>query len=491
MIKKFENHFLLTVLVGAFIAMSICFIIGSMQSVWFDEAYSILIAKQPIDSLMHLTAVDTHPPFYYLLLKAWASVFGWGILSLRSLSVLSMGGAVVFAGLLIKKLFNKKIALASLPFVIFAPFLLRYGFEIRMYAFASLIGVIATYVLVSALESKNSKKMWYLYGLYAILVALGVYTLYYLVLLWIAHLVWLIWRSGENKESIIRSNWLKAYCASVILFLPWFPTFFNQITNGALAPISQSMTISNLIGIVSFSFLYQPAWQLGAIYSLLIIFVIVVICYVSSRAYRLSDKKFRSNLTLLAMYVAIPVVALTLVGLFRPMYVERYLSHVLIGGMMFIGVTVAIVSEKSKRYGKLIFLSLLAIMLLGIGQLAQIGNYNFQRMQSIALEPAVNDIKWGNGIVVLAASPYEAIELSYYIPKCVIHFYSDSVKQGGGYHIMSESKNRVVSPDTELVGAKTIYYVYYGKANLKMPSNLTLTTHQKFDTLSVDKYSLQ
>ena len=58
--------------------MAIGLWIGLRQSVWFDEAYSIMVAKQSVGEAIRLTALDTHPPLYYLFLKAWACLFGWG-----------------------------------------------------------------------------------------------------------------------------------------------------------------------------------------------------------------------------------------------------------------------------------------------------------------------------------------------------------------------------------------------------------------------------
>src|SRR5690349_4584320 len=183
----YERHFKWLVLAGVLLAMGISLAIGLMQSVWFDEAYSIWLAKQPIGELLRLTSVDTHPPFYYMLLKGWAGMFGWGEFALRSLSVLAMGGALATGVVLVKRLFGVRAALIALMFGVFAPFLLRYGFEIRMYALASCIGIAATYVLVRAVEEKVYKKQVWLYVLYAVLVALGVYVLYYMALLWIVH----------------------------------------------------------------------------------------------------------------------------------------------------------------------------------------------------------------------------------------------------------------------------------------------------------------
>ena len=45
-------------------AMAIGLWIGLRQSVWFDEAYSIMVAKQSMGEAIRLTALDTHPPLY-------------------------------------------------------------------------------------------------------------------------------------------------------------------------------------------------------------------------------------------------------------------------------------------------------------------------------------------------------------------------------------------------------------------------------------------
>lgn len=483
-----QKKYTIILVICAVIAVAISLVIGLSQSVWFDEAYSIMLAKQPISQIIHLTALDTHPPFYYLLLSLWGNLFGWSEFALRSLSVLSMGGAIIFAGLLTKKIFGVRAALITLPIVAFAPFLLRYGFEIRMYSLASLIGIAATYVLVCALESKNKKQIQLLYGLYAILVALGMFTLYYMALLWIAHFLWLLGRSYSKKEPLFKVIWIRAYIASVILFLPWLPTFFSQVSNGALAPIAQSMTLDNLLGIVSFGFVYRPVWQLSPLLSLIILFVILTLGYLSVRAFQLVDKKQKTYLTMLAMYLLIPIAILALVGLFRPMYVERYLAHILIGASIFIGVAIALVTKKASRIVKALCVLLVAVFALGLVQLIQVDNYNFQRLQHPEVKQAAVLMDCKLGSTILAADPYVAIELSYYLPSCPINFYSDTASLGGGYAPLSNSDLRIANPTTQLKSSKTIYYAHYGESSLTMPSNLLSTKQQVVGAMTIEQF---
>lgn len=480
-----ERHFIIILIAGALLTMLVSLAIGLAQSVWFDEAYSIMLAKQSAGELLRLTGLDTHPPLYYLLLKAWAGLFGWSEFVLRSLSVLAAGGAVVFGGLLVRRLFGVKAALVTLLFIVLAPFLLRYGFEIRMYSLASLIGIAATYVLVNAL-SASGRRQWVLYGLYAVLVALGVYTLYYMALLWVAHVVWLLWLWRREKRPLKKAPWLLAFVGSVLLFLPWLPTFVSQVGNGALAPISQAMTLENLIGIISFGFVYQPVWQLTAGVSLLVLFAIVMVSYVVVRAFKMADKKHIPYLVLLAMYVLVPIAILTIVSLVRPMYVERYLAHVIIGGLLLVGVSAAVVLPRATRTVRAAILLLPVIMLVGAAHLVQVGNYNFQRLQKPTVDQVAVDLgKCKDGATILAADPYVAIELDYYIPSCQVHFYSEWEELRGGYAPLSKSNLMVKDTAKELSADRPILYVYYDEPQLQMPEGMQLASLSSYGKMTV------
>lgn len=493
-----ERYFLLLLAAGAVIFMIISMAIGLHQSVWFDEAFSILLAKQSAAHLVHLTTLDTHPPLYYLLLKAWGDMFGWSEFALRGLSVLAAGISIIFGGLLVKRVFGTRAAYAALPFIVFAPFLLRYGFEIRMYALASLIGIMATYVLVLATQTKAGRDQMVLYGVYGLLVTLGVYTLYYTVLLWIAHLLWLLWLTHHRKQSIVRSPWVKAFGLSILLFLPWMPAFISQIGNGSLAAISVPLTVDNLAGIVSFAFVYQPAWQLGALTSLIVVFVIATITYFTVQAFKVVSEKQRPYLVLLAMYLGVPVALMALVSLVAPVYVERYLSHVMLGGMLFVGVVTWFTVTKARRYGRnsmIAACALVAILFIGITHLAQIGNFNFQRLQDPMTKEAaaaMADCQGNDGASVFASTPYVAIELSYYLPSCQINFSSTTATLKGGYGPLSNSPLRVTNASREFALSHKVYYVYYSGDPLStMPSTLHQTALSTYGGLNVATYSVK
>lgn len=482
----YERHFTWLLILGVAVAMAISLTIGLLQSVWFDEAYSIWLAKQPLGELLRLTSLDTHPPLYYMLLKAWAGVWGWSEVALRSFSVLAMGGALTVGVLFVKKTFGVRAALVALVFAALTPFLLRYGFEIRMYALASLIGIAATYALVCAVDEKNSRKQLFLYGIYAILVVLGVYTMYYTALLWITHVVWLLWMAKSRREPMFKQSWRLAYIGSVVLFLPWLPTFVTQLTNGALAPIAQQMTVENLVGVVSFSFLYQSSWQLQGFSSLVILGVIIAVTYASITAFRVVGKKQRPYLVLLGLYAVVPVLLIALISLVKPLYVERYLSHVLIGAVLYVGVVVWLTVQKDRVLQWVLPGGITAVLLFGVMTLANNGNYNFQRLQLPAVKSAASTVACNDRNIILAADPYVAIELAYYLPNCEIYFYSTWTTLTGGYAPLSGSPLQITNPESQLSSAQRIVFIYDGDTpTWQMPNGFTQVSSREFQGMKV------
>lgn len=62
----------------------------SSRSLWLDETYSAWFAAVPLPELWTVVPLyETHPPFYYTLLKGWIALFGSGEAAMRSLSVLA------------------------------------------------------------------------------------------------------------------------------------------------------------------------------------------------------------------------------------------------------------------------------------------------------------------------------------------------------------------------------------------------------------------
>jgi len=481
-----RNVFWLVLGSAAVFAGAVSLYIGMQQSVWFDEAYSVLLAEHSWIDIVRLTAQDVHPPVYYGLLKVWMMVFGSSELAIRSLSAVLFGLSVGVAGMVMRRLFGTRVALTALPFVAFAPFLLRYGFEIRMYALASLIGVTATYILLKAVETEERQKRFRYLAIYGLLVLAGVYTLYFMALIWIAHLTWLMILAAREKE---RRTFLKqavvTYACSFVLFLPWLPNVIRGAGGGTLSPVTHSLGPENLKGIVTYLFLYQPPWKVSLIF---VIGIMLLVGAVAVFGYKQADKKERRYVGLLAAYFVVPIAVLFVLTQFLPIYLERYLAHFALGGYACLGVLTALMLRQNKLRVRAIGGALCVVLIIGCISFVRFGNYNFQRIHTPSVKQVAAQLSGCKaGAVIFADGPQIAMELNYYIKDCPVYFFNETLEMGGGFAMMSGSPLRVGS-SSELPEAEELYHVYYDKPKNAVPSWFFEKDHTEIGAISITTY---
>lgn len=195
-------------------------------ALWHDEAFSALFLRYSWGEMMHRISLDVHPPLYYWILKLWSIIFGQGLLSLRSLSIL-FGILTIYGGyLFVKEAFeNEKLAILAAFFLAINPFQIQYSLEARMYTLGTFLVLISSYFLVKAVKT-NQTSHWITY---AVLAAASFYTHYFLFFSIAAqglYFIYFIWK--EKKFDLIFKG-LASYALSVALYLPWIPTLLTQI----------------------------------------------------------------------------------------------------------------------------------------------------------------------------------------------------------------------------------------------------------------------
>lgn len=147
-----KHRFACVTAVCAIAAACGSFALGIGRSIWFDEGYTLIVESQPFARMMDLLKVDVHPPLYYLLLRMWISVFGSDVMALRAMSCVFCGLTVLMSMVLLRFMAGERHALLASPFVVFAPLMLRYGYEIRMYSLIPFLSVLGTYLLLRAMR---------------------------------------------------------------------------------------------------------------------------------------------------------------------------------------------------------------------------------------------------------------------------------------------------------------------------------------------------
>lgn len=483
------NYWWVWPVIAMIVAYVLIMVLGNGQSVWFDEGYSIILAQHSIPELLALTAVDAHPPLFYILLKLWGSIFGWSEFALRSfpaiLSSLVVGGMF----LVVKKLFTTRVALVVLPFTVVAPFVLRYGYEIRMYSLALLIGVLATLVLVYASERKKSK----LWILYSGLVALGMLTLYMSLAIWLAHAVWLFanWKK-KSWKTFLKQPWVQSYIGAIALFAFYIPTVIYQLTHSALPGIGKEVTLTVLANIAGLVAVYTPEYKLDGLMSLGIIGVTALSVYLLLVAHLKMPKTQKSALWLMIILVTVPLFFFAIVAMLKPIFITRYIAHVSVYIYALVGLAVALGWRYGKRYVAIILAIIaLSVSTFGVFQLQSIGNFIFERSQYPMSRQIRSDINCDKDTVIVSDDPYTYIDNRYYFAGCKFYFFSkDNVAKQGGYAPLSNSQQRLASSES-LDNLRLLHLHWEGETTFKPDVRYRLVESKRYDKQFVDEYHLQ
>ncbi len=245
---------LLFILVGAALR---AYRLGA-DSLWYDETVSLLLAGKPVAALVAHTARDIHPPFYYLLLRAWTLLAGRSELAAAWLSYAAGLLLMPATYALVRRVTGRQeIALGTVGLMAISPYHVWYAQEVRMYTLGALLAVLGGRAAWCLLEETlrrggaiSSSAWWTL----AVTSALGLYTLYYYAF-WLATLAGLVfgvlaleaWRRGHAAwlRTALRP-WLRAAGLTLLLWLPWVPVAYRQATDPPVPPWRQWTPLAEL-----------------------------------------------------------------------------------------------------------------------------------------------------------------------------------------------------------------------------------------------------
>jgi len=135
----------------------------SHESIWYDEAYSSVIAGYLPWQIPAQLIVDNHPPLYYILLSLVRMVLGNSVWALRSLSVAGAVGLVALGAGPVRRILGNRNAFLYAIVVLFTPAVLIYAHEARMYSLA-ICAVTAGALYGYLAVTENRKQDWVLFG---------------------------------------------------------------------------------------------------------------------------------------------------------------------------------------------------------------------------------------------------------------------------------------------------------------------------------------
>jgi len=228
------------------------------RGLWVDETSSILQASGTLIQTIQSQLGGTHPPLFHMLLHGWMSVFGPGVISIRSFAMVFGVLAIPAAFWAGRVLYDRRVGLIAAGILTLSPYHIWYSQEARMYTMLMFFALLSVGCFALALD-KNERRYWWAYFAVCLL---GAFTHYLFLLLLIGQGIYYVvfeildreirlGRSGErhytrgNPRGLIRdvptlipyATVVFALAVPVIMWLDWavfFPPSHNAVLVGAV-----------------------------------------------------------------------------------------------------------------------------------------------------------------------------------------------------------------------------------------------------------------
>jgi uncharacterized membrane protein len=468
-----------SVILASLSATALSFILSIGRSVWFDEGYTIIIIHKPFHNMINLIRVDAHPPLYYLILRLWVSLVGDDVWKMRLLSTIFLGLTILISLLMLRTLTNEKTALKLIPFMIFSPILLRYGYEIRMYSLLVFLSVLGTYMLVLAVKNsinvsksnhRSLKSILYdnrYWITYSIIVALGMYTQYIIATVWIAHVVILIILTVKNKIRIIQ--WVWTYALSIIIFMPWISTMLWQIEHPVIPDSTSMFNIQGILNLLTILLIGIDLNRITAsMTAILLIFIVIIVINQFNRSYK-TNKGIRERMVLygmLGMFI-IPIITILFINIilestgssdlfFTPRYATSFSPYFYMAIGLFCVNSVSnknnqsldnIVHSFHEKMSRWVsyFLALALLISGSIGYIFQ-GNYIYEDNATPYEKDISKLVTCSKSSPVIADDEHVYISYYEYFKDCKYFFFiTTGSYEWGGYAIINDSKMKIAN----------------------------------------------
>lgn len=139
---------------GAHLALGL--VLLGRSSLWGDEAFTAEAVRLPVGQLLSmLTRIDVNMSAYYLLLKAWVSVFGTSETALRLPSLIMSTATVGLAAWLMSRWFGPRPAAMTAVALGLNPFFIIIGVTARPFAMLALLSTAGLALFVAALGDRR------------------------------------------------------------------------------------------------------------------------------------------------------------------------------------------------------------------------------------------------------------------------------------------------------------------------------------------------
>ncbi len=201
------------------------------RAVWWDEGWSVWMARHSLLAIAQETAHDVHPPLYFWLLHSWRLLLGDSEFGLRLLSAVFGTLAIAATYLLGKAMAGRYVGLLAALFLTVSRFHIVWSQEIRMYALAGLLALLAAWAAMRFWEGRGGLLA------YIFFTTAGLLSLYLYFPIPVAINAAFLWQWRHKRRLLWR--WAAAQTAVLIILSLWLQYALRGfLRNSSATPIS-------------------------------------------------------------------------------------------------------------------------------------------------------------------------------------------------------------------------------------------------------------
>lgn len=390
------------------------------DSIWLDEAFSLSMIQQSFIDIIKNTAIDVHPPLYYMLLKFTLELLKFCagnniIWTSKLISMIPIGILIIVSYKEVAKIFAKKTAFLFNIFILGMPQIMKYSIEIRMYSLG-LLFVTLFYISYIKWEKENANKELYKMIIFALLSAythyfagVSVACIYFLILV----------------EAIIRKDYKKlkrivvSILAIFICYLPWIIIAIKQILT-----VKESYWIADITRNTIKGFFKYPYMVNG---NIILTYVIKMFIIISILLILLRRKETNSKFAIYGFFIPIMTIIIGIIAskIIRPVFIDRYMVCSL--GCLWLAVAIMLSSIHKRKFTFYIITIVIIITTICTNYLI-IKNEKFYKNEKANLSNYLENIKSENMIMIFDSNQLQRI-ISYYYPNNITYVYKQEITQ--------------------------------------------------------------
>jgi len=294
-----------------------------------DESFTVLFVQRTWEGLWRgISTIEPNPPLMYLALRVWIAIAGASEFVTRYFSLFfGMLGVPLLYRLAREMFKSQTIALTAAALIAINPYQIWHSQDVRNYTMWPTLSLLALVFFWRWWRKETSDYRLatndYSLILYVVATLASLYTHYYDVFILAALNVFVFGVAGLARRWQTVRRWIGAQVVLILLYAPWVLFGTNRITTYNEASAEQSISLLDVFSRTLAAFIVSetvPRDLWSIVWLPLTLALTAILIYLA--------RQNRERAIFLSLYIGVPTLALYLISLGRPLFLERYLNGI-------------------------------------------------------------------------------------------------------------------------------------------------------------------